>query len=470
MILHSTPLPAQASDENVPAALVATHSQPVHILLVDDNPNNLKVLSEAIQGYGWKALMATDGESAIEQAAYACPALILLDVMMPGLDGFETCRRLKSTPDTQNIPVIFMTALSDAKDKVKGLEMGAVDYITKPFQQEEVVARVKLHLKLSQLTYTLEQQVQERTAKLAQSLSQLQQTQLKLMQSEKMSALGQLVAGVAHEINNPVNFIHGNLTHASEYIQDLLALVALYQTEYSTPTAAIQSKVAEIDLEFLNKDLPKLVNSMRFGTERICEIVKALRIFSRLDEAAVKEFDLHEGIDSTLLILNNRLKLGANRVEIAVVKDYGVLPQVECYGGPLNQVFMNLFSNAIDALEEHMGCRARQTNGESTWSEVLSPSAPEIKICTKVAEPGWITIHIADNAGGMAENVRQRLFEPFFTTKEVGKGTGLGLSISHQIVTEKHKGMLQCVSRLGQGTEFVIKLPIRQGCAAKALL
>lgn len=207
--------------------------QPTYVLLVDDNPNNLKVLSEAVQGCGWKALMATDGESALEQTEYAHPDLILLDVMMPGIDGFETCRRLKANPITQNTPVIFMTALSDATDKVKGLEIGAVDYITKPFQHEEVIARLKLHLKISHLTRTLEQKVQERTAELTQSIQQLKQTQIQLIQSEKMSTLGQLVAGIGHEINNPIGFISGNCSHIEEYVKDILRLVHLQQQKLS---------------------------------------------------------------------------------------------------------------------------------------------------------------------------------------------------------------------------------------------
>ncbi len=244
-------------------------SKPIHILLVDDNPNNLKVLSEAIQRCGWKALMATDGESAIEQTEYAHPDLILLDVMMAGIDGFETCRRLKNNPITQNIPVIFMTALSDSTDKVAGLEIGAVDYITKPFQHEEVIARLKLHLKISHLTRTLEERVQERTAELTQSLQQLQQTQLQMIQSEKMSTLGQLVAGIGHEINNPVGFVGGNLSYIEEHVNNLLRLVSLQQQKLTQSDSEIQELLEEIDLEYLAEDLPKLLASMHQGITRL---------------------------------------------------------------------------------------------------------------------------------------------------------------------------------------------------------
>ncbi len=247
-------------------------AQPKYILLVDDNANNLKVLSEAIQGCGWKALMATDGESAIEQTEYAHPDLILLDVMMPGLDGFETCRRLKANPHTQNTPVIFMTALSDATDKVKGLEMGAVDYITKPFQQEEVIARLKLHLKISHLTRTLEHRVEERTLELSQSLQQLQQTQLQLIQSEKMSTLGQLVAGIGHEINNPIGFISANCSHIENYVQDLLNLVNLQQEKLPQPDPEIEEFIEEIDLDYMVEDLPKILGSMHQGISRLKDI------------------------------------------------------------------------------------------------------------------------------------------------------------------------------------------------------
>jgi DNA-binding response OmpR family regulator len=230
------------------------HPEKTRILIVDDMPTNLQVLSEAIRMVGWTTLIATDGETAIEQAEYAHPDLILLDVMMPGIDGFETCRRLKANPLIEAIPVIFMTALSDPLDKVKGLEIGAVDYITKPFQQEEVLARAKLHLKLYHLTQTLEQRVTERTAELSDSVRKLQQAQLRLVQSEKMSTLGQLVAGVAHEINNPVGFIAGNLNPAKTYIQDLFDLLSMYQQKFPEPGAEIEKTIKEIDLDYLRED------------------------------------------------------------------------------------------------------------------------------------------------------------------------------------------------------------------------
>lgn len=451
---QTTPTLSQAAHSSVqPNSLIADAvPTSVHILLVDDNPTNLKVLSEAIQGYGWKALMATDGESAIEQAEYASPDLILLDVMMPGLNGFETCRRLKDNPLTQNIPIIFMTALSDAKDKVKGLEMGAVDYVTKPFQQEEVVARLKLHLKLSHLTRTLEQQVQERTAKLAHSLQQLQQTQLKLIQSEKMSALGNLVAGVAHEINNPVGFLSGNLQPAQDYVSDLMRLIDLYQHTYPDPTPEIQDELEDVDLDYLRDDLPKLLQSMRVGIERIHGISNSLRTFSRADKDYKVPFDIHEGLDSTLLILKHRLKANDNRPDIEVVKHYGDLPKVDCLPGQLNQVFMNILANAIDALEE--------SNDERSFADIKA-NPNQITISTQVTDDQQaVIIQLQDNGIGISEEIKQKIFDHLFTTKDVGKGTGLGLAISQQIVVEQHNGSLEVKSDPNQGSEFTITLPV----------
>jgi hypothetical protein len=278
-------------------------------------------------------------------------------------------------------------------------------------------------------------------------------TQLKLIHTEKMSSLGQLIASVAHEINNPVNFIGANLSHVDDYTQDLLALISLYQQGYVHTSPEIQDKIEEIDLDFLIEDLPRTLSSMKMGSERIYEIVLTLRNFSRLDEAQMKPVNIHEGIDSTLLILRERLKENPEHPAISIIKQYGDLPLVECYAGQLNQVFMNILSNAIDAL--------RQTDTPDS-PEVVGNPLPTITIHTEVKNSNWVEISIQDNGRGMTESVLARLFDPFFTTKEVGKGTGLGLSISHQIVVEKHGGKLQCISAPGQGAKFLIEIPIRQ--------
>ncbi|MGK7890926.1 MAG: response regulator [Leptolyngbyaceae cyanobacterium] len=441
------------------------------ILLVDDNPTNLKVLSTTLRRQHWNTLIAPDGESAIQQVSYVKPDLILLDVMMPGIDGFETCQRLKRDPETEAIPIIFMTALSDVVDKVKGLELGAVDYITKPFQQEEVLARVKLHLrlyqlnqqlnhkiaeqalteaKLQQLNHDLEQKVEERTAELSDSLKSLKKMQLQLVQSEKMSSIGQLVAGVAHEINNPVNFIHGNVAPATEYVHDLLQLIQTYREIYPQSNPVIEKLTNSIELDFIVEDLPKTLASMQLGTNRIRGIVNSLRNFSRLDEAECKAVNIHEGIDSTLLILESKFKAKPQRPAIQLIKNYGDLPLVECYPGQLNQVFMNIIVNAVDALDERDQGR--------DW-DAMQGSPSTITIRTLRSDENNIVIEISDNGPGIPEQVKSRIFDPFFTTKEIGKGTGIGLAISHQIVVETHQGMLNCISSPVQGTTFVICLP-----------
>ena len=428
------------------------------ILVVDDTPTNLRVLSEALANGGFEIAVATTGESAIRQVQHNPPDLILLDVQMPGMDGFETCRYLKANPITQDIPVIFMTALSGTESKVKGLSAGAVDYITKPFQQDEVLARVSVHLKLRHLTKRLEEQNillkqfnEKLEYKVAERTAELQAANLRLLQQEKLSALGQLVAGVAHEINNPVNFISGNIAPAESYIEDLLELVEVYQAQYPKPLPHIQQKIACVELDFLRKDLPKLLSSMRIGTERIQQIVCSLRNFSRLDEAEFKQVDLHEGIDNTLLILNYRLKGKSDRSRIEIIKNYGELPLVHCYPGQINQVFMNLLANAIDALEEY---DTRRT------PEAIAAQPSTISISTSVSHAGWITIQIADNGSGIPELIKNKIFDPFFTTKPIGKGTGLGLSISHQIVVETHSGKMWCESQVDQGTKFFIEIPV----------
>ncbi|MBE7382102.1 MAG: HAMP domain-containing histidine kinase [Leptolyngbya sp. SIO1E4] len=293
----------------------------------------------------------------------------------------------------------------------------------------------------------------DQARELKQVLTELRQTQAQVVQSEKMSSLGQLVAGVAHEINNPVNFIHGNLAHVQEYAQDLLGLLQMYRHHYPQPAAEIQAAAEVIELDFIQDDLPKTLSSMKLGTSRICEIVLSLRNFSRLDESEIKPVNLHEGLDSTLVILNHRLKAGAARPAIQVIREYGVLPPVECYAGLLNQVFMNLLSNAVDALDEGMKARSLQARQENPG---------QITLRTSLIKDEWVQIAIADNGPGISSDLQSRIFDPFFTTKGLGKGTGMGLSISHQIVTEKHHGQLECCSTPGQGTEFVIRLPLRQ--------
>jgi PAS domain S-box-containing protein len=300
-----------------------------------------------------------------------------------------------------------------------------------------------------------------KSQELQQTLQELQRTQAQMVQAEKMSSLGQLVAGIAHEINNPVNFIHGNLTHAGDYSQDLLDLMALYQREYPHPTPAIVAKLEDIDLDFLSQDLGKLLTSMKVGTERIREIVKSLRLFSRLDESEFKPVDIHDGLDSTLMILQSRLKAKRVRVgnieyhlaEIQIVKNYGDLPEVECFAGQLNQVFMNILANAIDALEERDRMR-------SLTEQNQNPST--IRIITETTADRQVSIRIIDNGIGIPSHIKEKIFDPFFTTKPIGKGTGMGMSISYQIVIEKHRGQLFCHSTRGQGTEFVIQIPIQQ--------
>ncbi|MDL5048335.1 ATP-binding protein [Oscillatoria amoena NRMC-F 0135] len=292
--------------------------------------------------------------------------------------------------------------------------------------------------------------LRQQAENLEKTLQELQRTQSQLIQSEKMSSLGQLVAGVAHEINNPVNFIYGNLTYADEYTRDLLALIQLYQEHYPTPKPAIQDRQADIDLDFLMEDLPRLIDSMRVGSERIQKIVASLRTFSRMDEAELKAVNIHEGIDSTLMILQNRTKAKGDRPAIEVVKNYGALPSVECYAGQLNQVFMNLLSNAIDSLEEKL--HQHLAEGDRSFT-------PRICIDTEHCSP-YVRIRIADNGLGIPESLQSRLFDPFFTTKPVGKGTGLGLAISYQIVVERHQGKMTCHSVPRQGAEFALEIPM----------
>ena len=296
----------------------------------------------------------------------------------------------------------------------------------------------------------LETRVESRTKEVSEALYNLKTTQSQLVQTEKMSSLGQMIAGIAHEINNPVNFIHGNITYTKEYIQELLAIINLYEKHYPHPADEIQKSLETFDIDFLKEDLEKMLNSMQEGTNRIKDIVLNLRNFSRLDESQLKKVDLRSGLESTLLILQHRLKSSDKRSAIEVIRNYGDLPEVECYPGLLNQVFMNILSNAIDALEESYTAHKKRKLIISIFTQITSESCAIVRI--------------QDNGLGVAGNVISKIFDPFFTTKPVGKGTGLGLSIAYQIVRDKHQGNLICTSQPGEGTEFAIVLPQKTRC------
>ncbi|OCQ94702.1 hybrid sensor histidine kinase/response regulator [Oscillatoriales cyanobacterium USR001] len=440
------------------------------IIVIDDTPANLHLLANLLGNNGYQVRPFPSAKLGLAGIKHSSPALILLDIQMPQMDGYEVCKHLKANELTCDIPVIFISALDEAMDKLKAFTVGGVDYITKPFQTEEVLARISTHLELNRLQKILKQENHLQAQKLAEQNSQLQQmnqaldkankelnekyeqlqqTQLKLIQGEKMSALGNLITGIAHEINNPVGFLNGNIQPALDYVNDLFGLLDLVQEKYPQLHPEIQAEIETIDLDYIREDLPKLVRSMREGVKRIVDISTSLRTFSRADTNHPVTCNIHDGIDSTIMILKHRLKASESRPEITVIKDYGELPKIQCYAGQLNQVFMNLLSNAIDALED--------SNQRLKYGEITN----QITVKTELSDDHkQVIIRIKDNGIGMSAELQSKIFDHLFTTKGVGKGTGLGLAIVRQIVVEKHHGNITVNSAPGIGTEFALSLPI----------
>lgn len=409
------------------------------ILVVDDTPANLQLLESILQEKGYAVRAAISGQMALKAVRHQPPDVILLDINMPAMSGYEVCRELKSDPLLGEIPVIFVSAAVDTADKLRAFEEGGVDYVTKPFQPLEVLARVETHLTLSRVRRELE----NKNRALEQAMNDLRLAQTQLVQSEKMAALGLLTAGIAHELNNPLNFIAASVQGLKKTVAPVDELMALCQLLPQEAAAAVE-RIADWSREHqaaeLRETMNELVDNACYGANRAAEIVAGLRVFSRLDEAEQKSANLQECLDAALMLLHSRY-----RDRIRIERSYGELPPWLCQPGKLNQVFMNLLANAVDAIFAKPG-----------------PGTDEvIRVVTRMEErQGRIcaVVEIADSGVGMPDEVKTRLFQPFFTTKEVGKGVGLGLAISHGIVRD-HGGCIEVESEAGHGSLFRVVLP-----------
>ncbi|MGB3297472.1 MAG: response regulator [Phormidesmis sp.] len=433
----------------------------ISILAVDDQPAVIESITQLLASEADIELHScNDPTMALAIAAELKPSVILQDLVMPNVDGLMLISFFRAHPLTKEIPIIVLSSTEEAHTKAAAFQAGANDYLVKLPDPIELIARLRYHAKAyhnllkrdeaqdeTERTLVqnriLEEKVEERTAELKQALDHLKQTQAKLIHNEKMNSMGQLVAGIAHEVNNPINFIHGNLNYIDRYVQDLLALVHAYQEHCPAPAADVSNKLEALDLEFTSPDLLQSLVSLRSGTQRIRSLVLSLRNFARFDEAAIKAVNVHDGLDSTLALLGAQLK------GVRIEKHYSDLPAVECYASQLNQVFMHLINNAAEALKQ-LGTLKNEY-----------AKSPMLHVSTTVIDRDRIAIWIADNGPGISPEIYSRIFDPFFTTKAVGQGIGLGLSISHQIVTLQHSGKLKCYSVPGQGAKFLVELPVR---------
>ena len=438
----------------LPKGAILSDSQTWKVMIVDDDAQVHQTTKLALKkfifdGRSLTLFSAYSGEEAKQLiAAHPDIAFILLDVVMETNDaGLQVVQYIRQDLQNHLVRIILRTGQpGEEPEESILLNYDINDYKLKvDFTYHKLIATTIAALR----SYHNVRQFAQQSQHLQLALEELQQTQLTLVQSEKMSALGNLVAGVAHEINNPVGFISGNLNEAEKMLQDLVEHLNLYRA--SAPETEIADHAVKIDLDYLIADLPKMIDSMKLGCDRIKGISTSLRTFSRADTEHPVACNIHDGIDSTIMILKHRLKANENRPEIAVIKDYGDLPPIECYAGQLNQVFMNLLANAIDALDE--------SNQGISYQDITN----KITIKTKLSmDRKQIIIRIKDNGFGMSEQVREKIFDDLFTTKAVGKGTGLGLAIARQIVEKTHKGAIAVNSNLGLGTEFVITLQIEE--------
>ncbi len=422
------------------------------ILLIDhDTPTRL-TLQTALQEQGYRVITADDGQSGLERADQLQPHLVICHGISLQIDSLAIFKQIKNPANLTPPFCLLITEFEQVKSQLHSLDQAVDDFLVTPLNLSEALLRIRWGLRTQSLT----QKLAEHDQKLTHTMSELERAKDQLIQSEKFSSLGQMVSGIAHEINNPVSFVKGNVTHIAGYTQDLIDLTELYAQDYPEPSEAIQEQIEEMDLDFVREDLPQVIESLKSGTGRIEKLVQSLRNFYNVDDSEYQSMDIHASLDDILQILQGQLK-GKKGRHIQVIKEYGELPKVECYSGKLNQVFMNLLNNAIEALEK----RCMENSGPQPTIWINTELIPA-QTSPDSATPGAIVIRIRDNGIGIPDPIKEEIFEPFFTTKPRGSGTGFGLSICQEIVVKVHGGKLKCLSPAGEGTEFSVEIPLTE--------